>query len=713
MQKEIYEKNLEVLRQKFPDWAKLMESDHEPEQKTDRESGEAPVLAKQVDDRNSGEAPVLTDRKDTQKSEEAPVLIRTAESISGETILTAQKDGRLYYLEGKYAPTHAIEHWLEKNKPFSEFSTIFVIGIHNGMHLRILREHLPQKTKLLIYEPSLDIFRTAFENVDLSFLFEPDIPVGIVVEGINEKELEIYYQNMINFDNMTLLKTYVSGNYSRLFENLVKKAVKKLHKYIQDIKIQWNTTARYTSVNAKNVFTNIKYLYKNSAINSLYHILPEDMPTIVVSAGPSLNKNIMELKKAEGKACIIATDTAMKPLLNAGIRPNLFVIVDGLKPGLLFEHPDISKVPMVTYTVVAEKPMKIHKGKKFFTYSGSALENELIATLARNGHPGKAIAYLPTGGSVANNCFTLGMYMGSKTIILVGQDLAFTNNRTHADGTFQDKMDEIDTEAAGYFEVEANDGGKVLTRGDFNHYRKWFEDRIEEWSHIRVINATEGGAKIKGAEVMTLAEAIEETCHTEKNLHWHISHAKKYLQSEEEKKIMLDYLFSIPDKVQEVRKKAEDGIKHYEKLLKLSQKKNYSPQQLQKTLKKISNINKYMETDYMALMMSESLKGVEYTLRATLFETKNTEREEIRDIAQHGLVMLRSIINVSVQFEKLAENTVVKFAKHHTKKQINPKNRTIPKNRINPKSRTNPKSQINPKNRTISANGKYKEDLIT
>lgn len=34
--------------------------------------------------------------------------------------------------------------------------------------------------------------------------------------------------------------------------------------------------------------------------------------------------------------------------------------------------------------------------------------------------------------------------MGSEIIILIGQDLALTGNKTHADGTFQDKMEEID-----------------------------------------------------------------------------------------------------------------------------------------------------------------------------------------------------------------------------------------------------------------------------
>lgn len=629
MQKEIYEKNLEVLRKKYPVWAEKME-------------------------------------KLFEKNEDG-LEITSEQSISGETIFAVTKDGKKYYLGGKYAPEKMVDYWLEKNAECSEFSTVFVIGIHNGVHIKKMREVLPAKVNYIIYEPSLAIFRHAFENVDLSFLFKEDIPVGVVVEGMNEFELQRYFNVMINFDNMTLLKVYISGNYEHLFAELIDEKIKLIHTHVNKVKINWNTIVRYTNVNAKNVFSNIKYLYKYSTINSLHHILPADMPTIVVSAGPSLNKNIMELKKAQGRACIIATDTAMKPLLNAGIRPDLFVVVDGLKPGTLFQHENISKVPMVTFMVVAEEPMRIHRGKKFFAASGSPLEYKLADELGKNGYSDKWIASIPTGGSVANNCFTMGMYMGSRTIILVGQDLAMTGNRTHADGTFQDKMDEIDIKSKQYFEVEANDGGKVLTRADFNNYRKWFEEKIEEWPHVRVINATEGGAKIKGAEVMTLAEAIEKTCHVEKNLNWKISHAKRYLESDEEREVALEYFLSIPEKILEVRKKAEDGIKQYEKLLKLSEKKKYSSVQLQKLLKKISKVNQYMETDYMALMMSDSLKGLEYNLRATIFETKSEEKDEIRDIARHGLVMLRAIVNVSVQFEKLAENTVVKFAKKQKK----------------------------------------------
>ena len=65
-----------------------------------------------------------------------------------------------------------------------------------------------------------------------------------------------------------------------------------------------------------------------SVTTQLCDILPTDIPAIVVSAGPSLNKNIVELRKAKNKAFIVAVDTAVKPLVKAGIIPDLYVVVD-------------------------------------------------------------------------------------------------------------------------------------------------------------------------------------------------------------------------------------------------------------------------------------------------------------------------------------------------------------------------------------------------
>lgn len=627
MNKVIYEKNMQALRKKYPVWADIIKS---------------------------------------KKRKQRNFTVISEKSLMGDTILKVDQNGRIYYLNGKYAPNVVIDRWLQRQGPIGEYAPVVIIGIANGYHIKAIMDAAPKTANILIYEPSFELFRRALEEVDLSFLFELDIPVGLIVDGVNESEIETYYHLMITYDNMTSLLYYTSGNYARLFPEKVEKFVKSLKEYVTQIEVTWNTFVRYTDVKAKNTFYNLPYLYEGYSVRELQNILPSDIPTIVVSAGPSLNKNIMDLKKAVGKACIIATDTAIKPLLNAGIRPNLFVIIDGLKPGKLFEHQDISKIPMVTMTAVSVEPMQLHKGKKFFYYSSSPFEHQILEDLGKKEKKTATLPDIVTGGSVAHTAFSLGVMMGSRTVILIGQDLAMTNNRTHADGTFQDKMDEIDINSGEYFEVDAIGGGKILTRDDFDRYRKWFEEVIEKWQHIKLIDATEGGALIHGSKVMTLKGAIRKYCKKEYNVKWHIDHTKKIF-SDENKSVALGHFENSTKKLEEVRKKANDGIHYYEQLEKLIKKPHYTDAQLQKILKRIKKINNYMEKDYMAETVMDSLLGLEYTLRPGIYKMHEDQKDELADVVDQGKIMLYGIAVGADEIANLAKETIVAYAEERDK----------------------------------------------
>lgn len=630
MNRPVYEKNISALREKYPAWANIIE-------------------------------------EKKRKKRNFDVIVE--QSMMDDTILKVNQEGRILYLNGRYAPTAVVERWLEKQGNIEEYAPIVIIGISNGYHIRRIIETVPKTSNILIYEPSFEIFRRAMEEVDLSFLFKNDAPIGIVVEGINENEIEPFLSLMISYDNMTSLKYYTSGNYMELFPEQIESFVKGLKRHITNLSVTWNTLVRYTDVKATNTFNNLPYLYEGYSIEELKGMLPDDVPVIVVSAGPSLNKNITDLKKAVGKACIIATDTAMKPLLNAGIIPNLFVIIDGLKPGVLFEHKDLSKVPMVTMTGVSVEPMKYHKGKKFFYYSSSPFEHQILTELGKKEKKSKTLPNLITGGSVANSAYSLGVYMGAKTIILVGQDLAMTGNRTHADGTFKDKMEEIDVNSDNYFEVESIDGGKVLTRDDFDRYRKWFEEYAKKWDYITMVDATEGGALIHGSKVMTLKKAIQKYCRKEFNVKWHIDHCKKIFTGED-RNIALDYFKNSEKKLTEVKKKAQEGIRYYERLEKLLKKPTISDQELQKVLKKIKKINNYMERDYMAETVMDSLIGIEYTLRPSIYRSHEDRNSELKDVAEQGKLLLAAITYASDEIKEMVSETIIPYAELEKERRI-------------------------------------------
>ncbi len=628
MNRLIYERNMEVLEAKYPAWAQIV-------------------------------------REKKRKKRNFDVVAEP--SYADETILKVVDHGACYYLNGKYAPSAPVEEWLERQGEIDRFATIVIIGIANGVHIRRIMESVPGTVNILIYEPSYEIFRRAMEEVDLTFVFQPDIPVGIVVEGMNGFEVERYFRYLITYDNLLSLKIYISGNYRRLFSEQVGDFVEKLREYVHAIAVEWNTTVRYTDVKTKNVFHNLHYLYEGHSVQALRGMLPADVPVIVVSAGPSLNKNMKDLKEAVGKACIIATDTAMKPLLNAGIIPDLFMIVDGLKPGLLFEHKEISRVGMVTMTAVATEPMDLHKGRKFFYYSGSLYETEVVNGIGAMRGEALLIPDFPTGGSVATSAYSLGIYMGAKTVILVGQDLALTGNKVHVDGAFEDEKCEIEMESGTYLEVEAVGGGNIVSRNDFKLYLDWFEKMIKVWPHIQVVDATEGGALIHGSKIMTLKKAIKKYCTRSFNAKWHIARVPKIMQTTEEKEYMLGCFEKLGERLTEVEKKAEEGVKYYEKLLKLTGGASVSPQQMQKVYKKIKKINQFMETDVVAQVVVDSLKGIEYTLRPLIYQVKEGERDEVADIVEQGKVMLNAVSVAAEELRQCAEETIIPYAKEKEK----------------------------------------------
>lgn len=633
MNKPIYEKNMEALEKKYPVWAKLLKE---------------------------------------KKRKKANFDVIVEQSYTNETIIKISDHGNVYYLNGKYAPSRVADDWLKKQGTMDGFATIVIIGISNGVHIRKIMSQVPETVNILIYEPSYEIFRRTMEEVDLSFLFAPDIPVGIVIDEINQYEIPLYFRHMIAYDNLVSMKIYMSGNYQVLFHDKVEEFLHELNMYIRDIRVGWNTVVRYTDVNAKNVFHNLHYLYEGYSAADLQGILPEGVPVIIVSAGPSLNKNIQDLKAAVGKACIIATDTAMKPLLNEGIIPDLFMIVDGLKPAELFQHKDISKSGMVTMTAVSTDPMDIHKGRKIFYYSESPFETEMVRHINAMEDRNVLLPALPTGGSVATSAYSLGVYMGAKTVILVGQDLALTGNKGHVDGAFEDEKIEINMNSGDYLEVDAVDGGKVITRLDFKLYLDWFEKTIKEWKNIQTIDATEGGALIHGTKVMTLKKAIKKYCVCKYNTKWHISRIPKLFQTEEEKEYGLRFFENSGKEFGKVKRKAKQGIRYYEELEELIKKNNVDEKKVQKTYEKVKKINSYMETDAVAETVVDSLKGVEYALRPLIYREQKNKEDNIEEIAEQGKLMLSAIWYAADEIKKLAEENLESYVKkcHEDKTKI-------------------------------------------
>lgn len=389
-------------------------------------------------------------------------------------------------------------------------------------------------------------------------------------------------------------------------------------------------------------------------VGQLDGTIPNTIPAIVVSAGPSLNNNIMELKKAVGKAFIIAVDTAVKPLVKAGIIPDMFAMLDGKKPLELVEVEEVREIPMVAYVTGAKSIFNYHTGKKFFLDENYRYVQELFAM------NGKEIYQLPGGGSVATLAFSLVCHLGFDKIILVGQDLAFTGNKSHADGTFKETMAVEDTKD--FLMVPGNVEKMVPTREDFDNYRKWFEEFIEYWKGIKdvqFINATEGGALIKGTQIMTLKDAISLYCTETVDIKSCIAQLKPVFSEEEQKKIV-NYYVETPQKIEQIIKLAQKAQKLYKKIHTMCLNNNTNMSDYVKITKQLKKITRNIESNPNYQIISETMAVADQIILSSQYFEFGSFIENEKEASRQGVKYMELLAQYSKIIEQIAEKSLGK-----------------------------------------------------
>lgn len=154
------------------------------------------------------------------------------------------------------------------------------------------------------------------------------------------------------------------------------------------------------------------------------------VPAVVVGAGPSLDLALPALREAQHAALIIAADTTLRPLLDAGVVPHLVVAVDPGEANIrhLTELPPCPDTHLVTEASLHPLAMTGFAGRTFlFTVS----DHEPWPWLQAQG---RRVATCRAWGSVLTTTFDVALRLGANPIVFAGADLAFTGGRPYARG---------------------------------------------------------------------------------------------------------------------------------------------------------------------------------------------------------------------------------------------------------------------------------------
>jgi hypothetical protein len=455
-------------------------------------------------------------------------------------------------------PISYCREYLERLR-FQYAPIVIFYGLGLGYHLALFLEEYGKQLEtheIIIFEEDIQLFRLALEFADFQkILSHPYIHFIVGEDSLNATvKIQKIFTVEKNRGVLRSIKIIPLPANLQLSEEYYTLAVGVAKKAAQQVMVNAGNDSFDTIIGLENLLRNIEHIVSNPGIKLLYGKFKK-RPGVVVAAGPSLINSMGLLKDLGERALIISCDASLKPIMAKGIRPHLVVSLERT-PGTEQFFTDIESFDGIYYAVcpvVVPAAFETFKGKKIIVYRAFSHFDWIEID---KGH-------LSTGPSSANMAFKVAEALGCDPIILIGQDLAFgEDGNTHVKEAVYGEKDGWYHES-GVYEVEGNYGKPVKTTKLWDIFRLAYEGDLEQYDGT-CINATKGGAKIRGAKVMSFQDAISEYCREQFYPRQIIEKAISQFDTELTR---MDELKRILKKAQKTKKGIDEKIEEFTSLL--------------------------------------------------------------------------------------------------------------------------------------------------
>ncbi|EHF1083348.1 motility associated factor glycosyltransferase family protein [Campylobacter coli] len=477
---------------------------------------------------------------------------------------------------------------------------ICIYGIGNALLIKNLAKHYKH---LFVFESEIELFILALSTIDLS---EELKVYKIVLFDCVAKDLEI--QIAMIFDQQSILEylslyeMFISSHYYlKYYEtsilSLNELCIKSASVAIRNADITCflpllthgqflqNIPSMLESIPFQRILSERKNKFENA---------------IVVSAGPSLTKQLPLLKAYQDKAVIFCADGALSMLEKEGIIPDYVTNLDCRDLAMKFFQNKENLKQSIIALECATHPNVVR-----------SLNAENCMIVLRN----KALyqrfnlndfGYIDTGTHVSHFSYTLALALGFKNIIMIGQDLAFDEEgNSHSKGfDFGEKFS--GEENIDKFKVPAYAGkGEVLTHITWNDYRIKLEYLFAcNDQKAKFYNATEGGARINFTEELSFKECCEKLLTKEKPKF----ELPKSLTKNRSDKLLVKFKEKIQKDQENAKRFLDDALALKQILENILSKDFILPLEfLEKVYQNIENFNHSLDED--EFIQDETLRG--------------------------------------------------------------------------------------------------------
>ncbi|WP_072238263.1 motility associated factor glycosyltransferase family protein, partial [Campylobacter coli] len=493
---------------------------------------------------------------------------------------------------------------------------ICIYGIGNALLIKNLAKHYKH---LFVFESEIELFILALSTIDLS---EELKVYKVVLFDCVAKDLEI--QIAMIFDQQSILEylslyeMFISSHYYlKYYEtsilSLNELCIKSASVAIRNADITCflpllthgqflqNIPSMLESIPFQRILNERKNKFENA---------------IVVSAGPSLAKQLSLLKAYQDKAVIFCADGALSMLEKEGIVPDYVTNLDFTDLAMkFFQNKENLKQSIIALECATHLNM-VH-----------FLDNEKCMIVLRDEVLYQRFnlndfGYIDTGTHVSHFSYTLALALGFKNIIMIGQDLAFDEEgNSHSKGfDFGEKFS--GEENIDKLKVTAYAGkGEVLTHITWNDYRIKLEYLFAcNDQKAKFYNATEGGARINFTEELSFKECCEKLLTKEKPKF----ELPKSLTKNRSDKLLVKFKEKIQKDQENAKRFLDDALALKQILENILSKDFLLPLEfLEKVYQNIENFNHSLDED--EFIQDGILKAVMYErgLKISLVYKKN------------------------------------------------------------------------------------------
>lgn len=452
-----------------------------------------------------------------------------------------QENG-VYNLVYKNKPIHNPQNPLAEAQEVFSMCENTPISIHvvYGLGLGYLFQFasLNSKGAVILYEPDLNILWVVFTLVDFS---NDILKSNVFITSDFEEVQEAVHKNS-GMKNSPVLLSIPSA---REFEP------QKFDEFVQNLQATIGSFSLDLKYTKQKFYPALKMLIQNipSLVNEIPLVHFKDVfrgkTAVVVSAGPTLDRNIETLKKYRDRFILFTVGTAVKTLYAHSIKSDFLCIIETYNSSKQVEGLDLSDVNFITEPYANPALRKVKFKNVYSHISANTPTNHLWAELC-----GEDIEEYWSKGTVSYTALNCARLLGCSKIILVGQDLAYIGGQCYSkDSAYKDLSCEFNKET-NKWEITAKDFDKFaeaispsansLTRakvaqtrlknlnaslyyvkgikGDMlptesvysafinplSEYTKHFNDR-------KYINTSLVGAQIDGFENISLEEALQDS----------------------------------------------------------------------------------------------------------------------------------------------------------------------------------------------------------